>query len=194
MNLLLVSLPRSGSGYLRKAMLEMWGERYKPCKGYKEQVFDPEEHNSLKSHDFALDVQPLAQWGVVLQWRDPLDAVPSWFNYCVERDGLEDSYEMWKAWSHGRFIFAGQLYRKWINHPRVVMTIDHARLQSDPENTASAVGRLMFGWDIDPARLKTKPRPATNHRKFRHYRVKDFAAYSAMTQFPSFTNEATRKP
>lgn len=164
-------------------MLEMWGDAYKPCRGYDKDPFNPLKHNfnSLKTHDLGLDDQPINGWNVLFQWRNPLDAVPSWFDWETRHIGTTDTYETWRAWAPDRFVFAGRLYRKWARHPKTVMILRHEELQQNPEVHAHLVGNLIFGdWTAAPNPLQTRPRRASHHHKFRHYRASDFCLYAAL--------------
>lgn len=178
---LCVSFPRSGS-YFFKSCLEMTiGPSLKWCEGYTE-PFDPEVHNMLKSHDYDLEIEPPPGWAVVLQLRDPLDAVPSWYDKELEisrarHDDVTDCYEYWRWWAPVAFQHWLGLARRWLHRSEVKAVVWHSELELDPRRAIRKVARLMTG--RDPERIRHPEfAPKSCRERFRHYRLEDFREYA----------------
>lgn len=63
-----------------------------------------------KTHDFDLTEDAVA----FVMWRDPLEALCSWFEFGVRHSGWDNTKSNWRQWSLHNIKFAAAFYRKWM--------------------------------------------------------------------------------
>jgi hypothetical protein len=178
MKLLCASFPRSGSQFLVDGLRAAMGDRLKWCEGYEE-PFLPDHHNMLKTHDFSLTDSPHADWGVIVQLRHPLDAIPSWFEVQLKYGDVTDDYESWIRWARQAFVFWSKFVRKWVLNSHTEMVILHYNLVRHPNHYIEHIAWLLTG-DAGMIAPDVGVRPHSNHKAFRYYREEDFAFFQSL--------------
>lgn len=171
MNLLHVSFPRSGNQFLVNCLRSAIGERLRWCEGYTTQ-FDPAQFNMLKTHDFHLTAKPPDGWGTIVQLRNPLDALPSWFNV-QNKYGQPDTYESWREWSRTAIIHWSKFVRKWVLNSHPDLVILHYDLQRHAANYIEHIAWLLTGESGHRA-AAIENRPASVRWEFRYFKEDDF--------------------
>jgi hypothetical protein len=174
--LLCVSFPRSGACLLEESLRLTMGDAFVYCEWYKE-PFDPARHNFLKNHDYKLDFEPPAGWQAILQLRNLLDAVPSWFDLEVSFGTLVDNYESWRAWAPKAFEHWRRLAARWRDRPDVRAIIWHDELTFDPRRAIAQVVEIMTG--VRPTAVQHPPlRAPSSRHTWRFFCSEDFRQFA----------------
>lgn len=177
MNLLCASYPRSGSQFLVDNLRAAIGPQLRWCEGYSE-AFDPIGHNMLKTHDFNLTDQPPTGWGVIVQVRNPLHAVPSYFDVQLKY-GVEDTYEAWREFARPAFIYWAKFVRKWVLNSHTELVIQYRDMHEEPGRYVEHVAWLLTGRSgCLPPTIET--RAPSEGQDFRYYKKEDFRQLVAL--------------
>lgn len=166
--LLCVSFPRSGCTWLA-ACLTAALPGFEYCELYSV-PYRAGHHNFVKNHDFGLDY-PLPPGLVpILQLREPIAAVCSYWTLSVERGVVEDTEAAFRDWAPAQFRYWKRLYARWRH--RAVLTLWHDHLLLDPYSQIEAVARLMTGdpgWTMPREASFPAPRFPSRPAEFRYY-------------------------
>lgn len=177
MKLLCASYPRSGSQFLVDSLRAAIGDELRWCEGYTE-AFDPDAHNMLKTHDFDLRAAPLRHWGAIVQVRNPLDAVPSYFEVQLKY-GQPDTYESWREFARTAFVYWAKFVRKWVLNSQTELVIQYRDLAEDPTRYVEHIAWLLTGrTGCEPPAIKM--RNGSSHKNFRYYNKSDFRQFIAL--------------
>lgn len=157
-----ITFPRSGH-HLLKNILEYYFEgQLHYCSLYSDppemQLGTSPVTNFQKNHDFELATPVLEDRRYIVQIRDPIDAIESWFH--MDRRvgwggaGLPD-YPQWKEFCSGKMGYYAKFVDKWVfNHVSNRLIVSYYDLLHRPENTITSVIQHFCGTaDISSKRL-----------------------------------------
>lgn len=177
MKVFCATFPRSGSQFLADCVKETIGNKLKWCESYSD-PFCPVCHNMVKTHDFDLADGPPNGWATVVQIRDPLHAVPSWFDVQVGKYGQVDTYEEWFKWATKSFLFWRKFVHRWCFQMKTDLIIGHDRLVQRPNDYVSHVAGLITGTTIETPVFAVR-RP-TSCLSFRYFNEDDFDYFKSL--------------
>ena len=121
--LLIVTFPRSGHHLLVGMLQKYFGPEMVYCETYEHCNTIPCPNltvNVQKTHDFDLDVAAPDGWKVLVQMREPLPAIVSWYETQVSRYGMEDSRRSWDEFFAEKMHFYVNFYKKWAHGNHVI--------------------------------------------------------------------------
>lgn len=126
----IITFPRSGHHWLMnmtQRALDL------PCNWHCDLHNSQPHHETLveKSHDFDLQFKTKPGVPIIVQWRNPVDALCSWYELGVRHGNWKSDKSHWRFWSAQHIIFAAQFYLKWIA-PGVYPVIEYGSLRSNP--------------------------------------------------------------
>lgn len=178
MKVFCATFPRSGSQFMADCVKATIGDKLKWCESY-ENEFCPRCYNMAKTHDFVLDDSVPCGWGLVVQIRSPLHAIPSWFDVQVEKYGQEDTHEAWIKWADPAFTFWRKFVHKWILSANPELVVIGEQFSRNPEPYVAHVSSLILGGGpVVVPKLETR-RPSSC-LGFRYYDNDVFEYYEAL--------------
>lgn len=142
-----ICFPRSGQSITVAVLRDYFGDDFRYCERYLE----PEKRmdvcpdtNYEKNHDFDLDAPVIDGRLYVVHIRNPLAAVSSWFDLCVENNEVKDTLEDWRRFAAMKSQFWAEFYRKWIVSPiKDRLIVDYDLLVNDPVTTFAGLARFI---------------------------------------------------
>jgi len=158
----IVTFPRSGHHWLME--LTQYSCKL-PCNWHKDLHQGTPGPDCLvaKSHDFGLDESGAA----LIQWRDPVDAICSWYELGLKHGNWTASERHFRQWSISHMQFAAGFYRKWIEPLHPEKLIRYEELRRDPtlyvEQVAEIIGKPVL------REVNAKTTPEREQRDFRFY-------------------------
>lgn len=158
-----ITFPRSGHHLLKNILEYYFDGQLHYCSLYS----DPPEvqlgvsllTNFQKNHDFDLATPVSADRKYIVQIRDPIDAIESWFHMARRTTELcgvgVPEHSQWKEFCSGKMGYYVQFVDKWIfNHVSNRLIISYSDLLHRPENAITSVIQHMCGTaDISSKRL-----------------------------------------
>lgn len=115
--------------------------------------------NYQKNHDFDLVTPVLEDRKYIVQIRDPVDAIESWFHMALRTTSFCGSglpqHAQWKAFCSDKMIYYAKFVNKWVfNHVPNRLIVSYYDLLHRPENTITSVIQHMVATaDISSKRL-----------------------------------------
>jgi hypothetical protein len=97
-----------------------------------------------KNHDFDLSLKNNALKYYIIQFRNPVDSIISWFEYELKRErktirnrakiNIKDTYDSWLSFSKEKAVFWDKFFRKWVldNKNKKVLFIQYEDLIANP--------------------------------------------------------------
>lgn len=138
-----VSFPRSGHHALVRCLMDLLPEELSYCDYYRHCRRVPctdGSKNYQKTHDFDLDLPIREDLNYIVQIRNPLEAVPSWYEYkfkdpytrsgergwkkLLDRWLLRDNRLHWELFSRQKFDYWRRFAKKWsqsVQRPNVIL-------------------------------------------------------------------------
>jgi len=157
-----VTFPRSGHHWL----MDLTQDACKlPCNWHKDLHLDTPGPDCLvaKSHDFALKESGAA----LIQWRDPVDAICSWYELGLKHGDWTESEYHFRQWSLSKMQFAAAFYRKWVQPMPADKVIKYEYLRRDPAAYVDLVADLIGKPVL--RNVNTETTPEREQRDFRFY-------------------------
>lgn len=161
-----VRIHRERLGRIRRRLgrLEMALRRTEPdaffyCEYYKhcQRVPCVDRRTRLsKNHDFGLKMDSAGDVPYLVQIRDPLPALVSWFELSVGEDRVTDDVDSWQGFAETKAGFYRGFRRKWVEpgESAELMIIGYADLVAHPvEMVRRAISYIFPDEEVDHARL-----------------------------------------
>lgn len=142
-----VSFPRSGSSLIRDSLRDILGDRLRWCDGQveiarnrTEDKPDPAlaestaEFNYIKYHDFELAANPPEDCWLVVQYREPVSAIVSWFDMDTAAGKIPDTAASWAEFSSAKADYWIAWKRRWVEEcceQRLTITLEHLAIQPE---------------------------------------------------------------
>lgn len=158
-----ITFPRSGHHILLSCLADYFGPTLRWSSVHSPYSWDEnpglESHGPLgtdpatnfqKNHDFRLDTPIEAGRKYVIQYREPLEALISWYKMRIaDGRGNDDSPEAWERFARDNTNYWRGFVRKWIlSRERLaagerILLLDYAWLVSDPSGSVDRVVRFL---------------------------------------------------
>lgn len=144
-----ISFPRSGHHLLVQLLRAYCGSSFNYCEVYKRgHLLECAETNYLKTHDFDLQFQTPENWREIVQIRDPVEAIESWFG--ISPQDQADRQAFWDD----KLKFYAAFMSKWMRPRRPHRIFVHYRhLIDEPYLTLWRVLRHVSIDQVDLDRL-----------------------------------------
>lgn len=132
-----------------------------------------------KTHDFELSEDAVT----LIQWRDPVQAVCSWYELGAKHGEFTADLTHWRFWSVEKIKFAAGFYRKWMTVAPDDKIINYVELRKDP-----ALYVEMIAEAIDRPVLRSIHAPTTPERDLTDFQFYDSAQFDLLyTLFEALT-------
>lgn len=157
-----VTFPRSGHHLLKDILEYYFDGQLKYCSLYSDpgmQLGTSPLTNFQKNHDFDLVTPVLDNRKYIVQIRDPIDAIESWFHLHRRTTGLCGTglpeHSQWKEFCSCKIKYYSRFVDKWVfNHVPNRIVVSYYDLLHRPENTVTSVIQHLVGTaDISSKRL-----------------------------------------
>ena len=145
-----VTYPRSGHHWLMRCLQDYYGEEMVYCEHYTCCQTIPcakQEANILKNHDFTLDLVIPEDWNVIVQYRNPQDAISSLYKVSKEKDYIKfiyDNlywyYEWMRKWNKKKYFLVD--YESRIANP--IYTLNNVILNLSGESDLEKVKMVSY--------------------------------------------------
>lgn len=174
--ILCVSYPRSGSGYLFDAVQRLQHAPIPFCD-YHRDKYDPETHVWVKHHDLALLLNPTEDFPksrLIVLIRNPFDAIASFYTWQLGRGDrvAEDTMEAWREFYPWAAQYWCGFFEKWTQREDAFVIFHRDLARSFKPIVRHAYRILTGSCPADP--FVTPPRPPVTHVSFHHYHQCDF--------------------
>ena len=173
------TFPRSGHRWMRNMVKSYYGKEFHFCATHKDcrQVpcIDPGT-NWQKTHDFLLNDVIDSDYRYVIQVRNPLDSITSWYEFDLEHKvDFKDSKENWDKYIIEKItLWLGFVYKYCVRHNNINMIIvKYSDLVINTASTLEKVIRFTAGTEsVDKNLISqsiTEPHSIRNIYDFRYY-------------------------
>jgi len=132
-----------------------------------------DQHNTFqKSHDFELELPVEQERKYLIQKRDRLDLMISWFEMRLKKNRENDSKAGFQAFLERQRSYLDQFHQKWVEAPiRYRMILDYEAYLNDPmESLTQVIHFFDHDHEVDSDLLSdivTDVRPAKDNSGFR---------------------------
>lgn len=138
MKILSVSFPRSGCMFLRDCMQSALGNRLRWADSHREKVNS--YHNFIKTHDFDLKAELPEDHFLLVMYRDPMEAIPSWFDLEVRNGRFADNEEGWEHFLRDVLPYHSEWKQKWLGKG---LCVNHSMLKENIGNIVDLLSEVL---------------------------------------------------
>jgi hypothetical protein len=181
-NVIIVTFPRSGHSLLARILRSYLGKDFHYCRFYTHcrqiPCSDPKTYLQ-KNHDFGLALKISPGQSYIVQYRNPLEALVSYYEFRIEQGQQKtDSYKSWVALAGKDILYWKGFIQKWVIN-RKGPYFYHLSYEDLIQNPIAKMGEVIkFVDPSKPAEPELVCRAVRKHKVRIPRNIKDFKYYN----------------